>query len=386
MKYLGLIWRSAWRKKARTTLTILSVLVAFMLFFLLNAIGKALTGGGATIESANRLVVIHKVSLINPLPVSYLNKIAAVPGVAKVAHATWFGGYYQEPRQQFGQFPIVAEDYLAIYPELEIPEDQLRSFMTNRTGAIVGQSLAETYGFEVGDRIPLQAMWPRQDGSQTWEFDIEGIMTNSSTGGSDALFLFHYDYFEESRLWGKGTVGWYVITLAEGANPVEVANAVDAQFENSPAETETSTEDAFARSFTEQMGNIALIVQLILGAVFFTLLLVTGNTMAQSVRERIGELAVLKTVGFQDRTVLGIVLGESIMIILIGGGLGYLAGAGLAAAASGFFSATMGVSLGVGAESIALGVAIMLTTGILAGIFPALHAMRLTIVDALARG
>ena len=255
-----------------------------------------------------------------------------------------------------------------------------------RTGALVGKSLAETYGFQVGDRIPLQAMWTQQDGSQTWEFDIEGIMTNTSKGGSDALFLFHYDYFNEARTFYQDVVGWYILTLAEGANPVEVAQAIDAQFENSAAETETSTEDAFAKSFMEQMGNIALIVQLILGAVFFTLLLVTGNTMAQSVRERISEMAVLKTVGFSDRTVLGVVLAESITIILIGGGLGLAAGAGLAAVASDALSATMGVGLSISSESITLGVAIMIGAGILAGIFPALQAMRLTIVDALARG
>jgi putative ABC transport system permease protein len=386
VKFLGLVWKNIWRKKIRTSLTLLSVLVAFMLFFLLNAIGQALTGGGATIESASRLVVIHKVSLINPLPISYLNKIAAVPGVDKVSHATWFGAYYQEPKQQFSQFPIDPEEYLALYPELDIPADQLKGFLENRTGAVIGRSLAEQYGLEVGDRVPLQAMWTQQDGSQTWEFDIEAIMTNTSKGGTDAMFLFHYDYFDEARRFGQGSVGWYVLSLAEGANPVEVANAIDAQFENSAAETETSTEDAFAKSFMEQMGNIALIVQLILGAVFFTLLLVTGNTMAQSVRERIGELAVLKTVGFTDRTMLGVVLAESILIILIGGGLGLAAGAGLAAIASDGLSATIGVGLSISSESIMLGVAIMLVAGILAGIFPALQAMRLTIVDALARG
>lgn len=386
MKYFGLIWKNVWRKKVRTALTILSVLVAFLLFFLLSAIGKALTGGGASIESASRLVVIHKVSLINPLPISYMTKIAAVPGVDKVSHATWFGGYYQDPKNQFGQFPIEAEEYLAMYPELEIPEEQMQAFLANRTGALLGSSLAATYGLKVGDRMPIQAVWTRKDGSRSWEFDIEGIMTNTSKGGSDAMLLFHYDYFDEARQFSRGNVGWYVLTLEEGASPVEVAKAIDAQFANSPAETETSTETAFAESFMEQMGDIALIVQLILGAVFFTLLLVTGNTMAQSVRERISELAVLKTVGFSDRTVLGIVLVESILIIVIGGVLGLLAGAGLAALASDNFSAMVGVGLSVSTGSLLTGVAIMIAAGILAGLFPALHAMRLSIVDALGRG
>jgi putative ABC transport system permease protein len=324
--------------------------------------------------------------LINPLPISYMTKIAAVPGVDKVSHATWFGGYYQDPKNQFGQFPIEAEEYLAMYPELEIPEEQMQAFLANRTGALLGSSLAATYGLKVGDRMPIQAVWTRKDGSRSWEFDIEGIMTNTSKGGSDAMLLFHYDYFDEARQFSRGNVGWYVLTLEEGASPVEVAKAIDAQFANSPAETETSTETAFAESFMEQMGDIALIVQLILGAVFFTLLLVTGNTMAQSVRERISELAVLKTVGFSDRTVLGIVLVESILIIVIGGVLGLLAGAGLAALASDNFSAMVGVGLSVSTGSLLTGVAIMIAAGILAGLFPALHAMRLSIVDALARG
>jgi putative ABC transport system permease protein len=387
VKYLGLIWKSAWRKRIRTSLTILSVLVAFLLYFLLNSIGQAMTGGGATIESAKRLVVIDKVSLINLLPIAYQNRIEAIPGVESVAHATWFGGYYQEPQNQFGQFPVDPERYLALFPELDMPEEQLQAFINNRTGAIVGSTLAERFGWEVGDRIPIfSTIWPNKDGSRSWEFDLEGIFTNTSAGGSDMMMLFNYDYFDEARQFGQGLVGWYTITMADGANPAEVANAVDAEFANSPNETETSTEAAFAQSFMEQFGNIALIVQLILGAVFFTLLLVTGNTMSQSVRERIGELAVLKTVGFSDSTVLAIVLAESILIVTIGGVLGLLLGAGFAAVMSGTFAAMMGVGLSLSPGALALGIGIMLATGIAAGLFPALKARSLTIVEALARG
>ena len=386
MKYLGLVWKNVWRKKIRTSLTVLSVLVAFLMFSLLNTIGQAMTGGGATIESARRLVVIDKVSLINLLPIAYGNRISAIPGVDKVAHATWFGGYYQEVRNQFGQFPVEPEEYLALFPELEIPDEQNRAFLANRTGAIVGRSLAEKYGWSVGDRIPIHSsIWSKKDGSQSWEFDIEGIMENTSSGGSDAMMLFHYEYFDEARRGGQGQVGWYTLTLNEGANPVEVANAVDAEFANSPNETETSTEAAFAESFVEQLGNIALIVQLILGAVFFTLLLVTGNTMSQSVRERISELAVLKTVGFRDRTVLGIVISESILIMVIGGGLGLLFGWVATSALSSTFASMMGMELSLSTGLVAMGIGIMIFAGVGAGIFPALSAMRLSIVDALAR-
>lgn len=385
MKYFGLIWKNAWRKKVRTLLTVLSVLVAFLLFALLNAIGYAFRGG-EDVSSAERLIVIDKISLINPLPISYQARIATMAGIEEVTHASWFGGYYQDPRNQFPQFPVVARDYFALYPELNIPPEQLDAFARNRIGAVVGRELAEKFGWKLGDRVPIQAtIWTKADGGRTWEFDLEGIFSTDDPRGSTAFMLFNYDYFEEARAFSKGTVGWYIFKIRPGANPAEIAKAVDEQFANSPNETETSTEAAFAASFAKQFGNISLIVQLILGAVFFTLLLVSGNTMSQSVRERIPELAVLKTVGFGDLTVLGVVLAESILIIAIGGilglGIGWLLVQGAAKA--------MGASLPgiyLSHQAIALAVGIIIVAGILSGIFPALKAMRLTIVDALARG
>jgi len=386
VKYLGLIWRNVWRKKARTSLTILSVLIAFLLFALLNAVGHALTSG-APLSAAQRLVVIDKISLINLLPISYGNKIAAIPGVRAVTHATWFGGYYQDPKNQFGQFPTDAEAYFDIYPELELPDEQFEAFMNNRTGALVGEALAEQFGWKVGDRIPVSAtIWTRKDGGRTWEFDLEGIFTTSDPRGTTAFMLFQYDYFNEARQFGDGLIGWYVLSVADGADPVEVANAIDAEFANSPRETETSTEQAFAASFARQFGNIALIVQLILGAVFFTLLLVTGNTMAQSVRERIPELAVLKTVGFKDGTVLGIVMAESILIMVIGGGLGLGIGWAVAQSLNEALAAMIGGGIFLSGQAFIVAVMIMIGAGVAAGIFPALKAMRLSIVDALARG
>ena len=385
MKYFRLIWKNAWRKKIRTSLTILSVFVAFLLFALLSAIGFAFRGG-VDVADAERLIVIDKISLINPIPISYLNRIAAIDGVESVTHASWFGGYYQDPRNQFGQFPVDPQSYFDMYPEFNMPAEQLDAFKRNRTGAVVGQELAETYGWKIGDRIPLQAtIWTKADGGRTWEFDLEGIFSTNDPRGSTALMLFQYDYFEEARAFAKGTVGWYILRVGNGGDPVRVANAIDLQFANSPNETKTSTEAAFAQSFTKQFGNIALIVTLILGAVFFTLLLVSGNTMSQSVRERISELAVLKTLGFGDRTVLGIVLSESILIMLIGGLLGLGVG----------WVLVQGVAKGMGAflpgvylspAAIAGALAVMVGAGILAGIFPALKAMRLSIIEALARG
>jgi putative ABC transport system permease protein len=306
--------------------------------------------------------------------------------VESVTHASWFGGYYQDPRNQMAQFPTEPREYFEMYPELKIPPEQLDAWAKNRAGIVVGEELAQQFGWKVGDRIPLQAtIWTKKDGSRTWEFDLEGIFSTDDPRGNTAYMLFNYDYFEEARAFGQGTVGWYILRIADGANPVEVANAIDTQFANSPNETETSTEQAFAESFSKQFGNIALIVTLILGAVFFTLLLVSGNTMAQSVRERISELAVLKTLGFRDQSVLGIVLSESILIMLIGGLLGLCIGWLLVQGMSRNLGAFLpGIFLSPQAALGAL--ALMLLAGIAAGIFPALKAMRLSIVDALARG
>lgn len=384
MKYMSLVWKNVWRKKIRTSLTILSVFVAFLLFALLSAIGFAIEGGGG-IADASRLIVIDKISLVNQLPMSYQSRIAAIDGVHSVVHATWFGGYYQEPRNQFAQFPVDPQSYFDMYSEFDLPEEQLEAFKRNRSGVVVGEELATTYGWEIGDRIPIQAtIWTKADGGRTWEFELEGIFSAKDSSGSSALMMFQYGYFEEARAFAKGMVGWYVLRVASGADPVQVAKAIDLQFSNSPNETKTSTEAAFAESFTKQFGNIALIVTLILGAVFFTLLLVSGNTMSQSVRERISELAVLKTLGFSDRSVLGIVLSESILIMLMGGllglGLGWVIVQGLAQQMAVFLP---GIFLSP--TALAGGTAMMIAAGVLAGIFPASKAMRLPIIDALAR-
>jgi len=384
MKYLGLIWKNVWRKKIRTSLTILSVFVAFLLFALLSGIGYAFKGGQDA-ASADRLIVIDKVSLINMLPMAYKNRIASTPGVQAVTHASWFGGFYQDQRNQFPQFPVDPYEYMSLYPELKLPQEQLEAWARNRTGAIIGSEIAERFGIEVGDRVPIQAtIWTKADGSRTWEFDVEGIFSTDDPRGATAYMLFQYDYFDEARAFAKGQVGWYIIGVAPGTDGAQLANAVDTQFANSPNETKTSTEQAFAASFAKQFGNIGMIVMLILGAVFFTLLLVSGNTMSQSVRERISELAVMKTLGFSDQSVLGVVLSESILIMSIGGllglGVGWVLVQGVAQQMSAFLP---GVYLSPQAMLVAVG--IIVGAGIVAGMFPAMKAMRLSIIDALAR-
>jgi putative ABC transport system permease protein len=272
-----------------------------------------------------------------------------------------------------------------MYPELKIPDEQRERWTRTRDSVIVGQDLVERFGWSIGDRIPIHSsIWTNKSGSQVWDFEIAGIFDNDDPRGNSLLLLLHYDYFDEGRAFGNGTMGWFVVKVRDGGNPSAVANAIDTQFANSPSETKTSTEAAFAESFVKQFGDIGLIVSLILGAVFFTILLVAGNTMAQSVRERISELAVLKTLGFQDGSVMGIVLAESILVMLVGG----LLGLGLAAflvnvALAGGPLPLPGLYLTPGA--LLTGLAVIFGAGILAGIFPALRAMRLTIVEALSR-
>lgn len=384
MKYAFLVWKNLWRRKTRTILTVLSVLVAFMLYGLLTAFNHAFELG-PDLANARRLVVINKVSLIQPLPISYWQRIRATPGVEAVTHATWFGGYYQERRNQAPQFPVDPESYLNLYPEIVLPEADRKHWLADRTGLIVGRSLAERYGWHVGDRVPIQsAIWTQKNGSRSWEFNVDGIFTLSVVRGGDGYMLFHYNYFNEARSFGADTVGWYVLRIAPGADATQVAASIDAAFANSSAETRTSTEQAFAESFLKQFGDIGLIVSAVLGAVFFTILLVAGNTMAHAVRERIAELAVLKTLGFSDRSVLALVLAEALAITALGGVIGvalaWLAIHGLPAAVR-----NMLPGLVLTPAALARAGLYIVLVGVATGILPAWQAKRLTIVEALGR-
>jgi len=385
VKYFYLVWKSLWRKKIRTILTLLSVFVAFLLFGLLSAFNIAFRGG-VDVADASRLITIDKISLINLLPESYGQKIRSIPGVKQVASSTWFGGHYQDKKNQFPQFPVEPEIYLEVYPELVLPTEQKEKWFRTRDSAIVGRDLVNLYSWKVGDRVPIHSeIWTNVSGSQVWDFEIAGIFDTEDPRGSTALMLFHYDYFDEGKAFGKGLVGWYVLTIDDPGRAADIANAVDTQFANSPNQTRTSTEAAFAESFVKQFGNIALIVRLILSAVFFTILLVAGNTMAQSVRERLSELAVLKTLGFENGSVMGMVLAESVLVMLLGGLIGLGLSWFILAGTAKLTGAILPGGLVLTNEALLTGVLIMLLAGIAAGIFPAMRAMRLTIVEALAR-
>lgn len=384
MKYLHLVRKNLGRKKLRTLFTVLSILVAFVLFALLAALRTAF-GGGVELAGADRLITIHKVSLIQPLPESYEADIEGLDGVVSAVHATWFGGVYQDPKNFFGQMAVDPEEWLDMHPEFVLTEEERTSWMADRTGAIAGRGLADRFGWEVGDRIPLQAtIWTKNDGSRTWELTLDGIYEGAEEGTDTTQMFFRHDYFDEARAFGSGTVGWYVVRVADPERASAVAEEVDSLFRNSPAETKTATEKAFVQAFANQIGDVGSIVIGILAAVFFTMLLVAGNTMAQAVRERTGELAVLKTIGFTDGKVLGLVLAEALAISLLGGGLGLFLGTGIVS----------GVRSGLGeflpafylrGGDLGLGLALVVLVGFAAGILPALQARRLEVVNALRR-
>jgi putative ABC transport system permease protein len=373
------------RKKLRTTLTLLSIVVAFVLFALLAALKLALVGG-VELADANRLLVMHRVSFLQLLPHSYLAKIGNIPGVSAVSHQTWFGGMYQDQKNPLATFPVDPELYLAMTPEISLPEDQKQAWLKTRTGAIIGRSLAERYKWKIGDRVPLKSPIWQSKGGGAWEFDIVGIYDGTKKTADTTGFIFRYDYFDEARVGGTGLVGWYQVRVDDPKRATVVAAAIDAEFANSPAETKAQTEGAMFQGFAQQLGNIAKIVTSILTAVFFTILLVAGNTMAQSVRERTQELGVLKAIGFSNELVLGVVLGESLVITMLGGliglSFGWLMVTGIGEISSIkqflpiFFIPTRDMIIGVG---------LTVVLGFVTGILPAIQAMHLRLADALRR-
>lgn len=378
MKFFRLVLAQLLRKKVRTTLTIGSFTVALFLYGLLVTIRGAFSGG-ADVAGVDRLTVINKTSLIMPLPFSYRDRILRVPGVSGVTYATWFGGVYQDERNFFPQFGVDKDTWFDVYAEYVLPKDQREAFLRDRQACLVGKSLAKRFGFKVGDRLPLRGtIWPG-----AWEFNVAGIYEGNRPEVDTTGLLFRFDYLEERRQFGKGTVGWYVVRLANPDDAVKVTRTIDEGFANSPFETLTQTEKAFATAFAKQMGNIEFLVMTIGSVVFFTLLLVTGNTMAIAVRERTGELAVLKTVGFSGPGVLALILAEAVLIA----GQGGLIGLGLAKLFTLGGDPTRGLlgTFYLSWGSLGLGFMLALGVGAVAGILPAVAAMRLRVADALRR-
>lgn len=381
MKFRGLIFANLFRKKVRLALTIGSFAVALFLFAFLGVVRDAFSRG-ASVAGADRLVTINRTSIINTIPLSYRDQILRIPGVKYVTHNNWFGGTYKDERNFFPQFVIDEQNQRQVFPEFVVPDDQWNAFLKDREGAIVGARTMERFHWKIGDRIPIiTTIW----GGGSWEFNILGVYHGKQAQDDETQFWLRWDYFEErvpDRI--KGQVGWYVLRVNDPDQAPRIAKAIDDQFANSPYETRTETESAFAAGWVKQFGNIQFLIVSIGAVVFFTLLLVTGNTMAISVRERTSELAVLKAIGFSDRSVLLLVLGESLVIALVGGLLGLLLAAlavpVLANALNG-----MVPQLLLSPTLLVFGLVTALVVGMISGILPGVGAMRMRVVNALRR-
>ena len=384
MKFLPLVWRNLMRRKIRTFVTLLSILVAFVLFGALMAV-RAAFSMGVDVAGADRLMMIHKVSIIQLLPGSYGERIRATEGVTEVSHANWFGAYYQEPTNFVQNMAVDPETWLRIYSEYELPEDQKKAWFEDRTGAIIGADLARRFGWKVGDRVPLISPIYRKPDGSPWDFTIRGIYDASKPGVDKSQFFFHYAYINETfRNTAFGNqVGWYVFKVADPATSDQLAQRIDAMFANSPAETKTATEKVFASDFAKQVGDIGAIMVAIAAIVMFFILFVAGNAMAQSIRERTNELGVLKTLGFGDGRILALVLLESCLVAVVGGGLG-LAIAWIIIAQGDPTGGLLAI-FHFPIRDLLIGVGLVILLGITTGLLPAFQASRLKIVDALRR-
>src|SRR5712691_1005721 len=381
MKYSRLIFANLFRKKIRLILTIGSFAVALFLFTFLGVV-KGAFSRGTELAGADRLVVINRVGLINTMPLAYGDRIRQIKGVKFVTHNNWFGGVYQDEKNFFPQFVIDPENQRTVMTEMRVSDDQWKTFVGDRQGAIAGRNLAKRFKWKIGDRIPIKTTLY---GGGSSEFNLDGIYHSERPGGDESQFWLQWKYFDENAIAAvKSTAGWYVVKLDSPDDAARVAKAIDEKFANSSFETKSETESAFAAYFVKQFGNIELLILTIGGVVFFTLLLVTGNTMAIAVRERIGELAVLKAIGFSGRAVLFFVLAESVVIALAGGLLG-LTLAYLAIPVIGIALTGLLPPLILSKSLLTLGLGFALFVGAASGLLPGIGAMRMRVVHALRR-
>jgi len=386
MSWLSFVWSNLTRRKLRLVFTLLSIILAFLMFGMLDALRTSLSQA-VNLTGADRLITISKVSIIDSFPVSHYEKVRAVQGVSSVVHLNWFGGVYKDGKAQIPVFPIKVDEFFNVYPEVKITPEEFAAWKADRQGMVIGQVLADTYGWKKGDRVPIKSsIFRKANNSDTWEFNIIAIYkVENSAGWDNQSAMFHFDYYNESLQFGRDQIGWMTVKVKDPAQSEAVAKRIDTLFENSSDETKTATEKAFTKQFMEQIGNIGKILISVVFAVFFTMLLVTANTMAQSVRERTNEIGVLKTLGFSSNTVLKLVIGEALFLTVLGGligfGLAYLGVSGLQPTMKKYFPV-----FEIDSSTIITALVLMVALGIITGLWPAVSAMRLKIVDALRRG
>lgn len=384
MKDFYLIYKNLTRKKMRLFLTTFAIFIAFLIFGAVMTLRSALNSG-VEMSADNRLVVVHKINFTNPLPYAYVNKVKSVEGVKDVTHANWFGGYYKEPSNQIVTFAVDPESYFKVYGELVVPPEQRANWLRNQSGMLVGERLAKANNWKVGDRIPISSnIFSHKDGGQTWDMQIDGIFSGKEQKTDTSYVLMHYKYFNETQSWGGDSIGWLILTTDDASLNEQVAKKIDNNFANSQAETDTSTETAFNKAFIEQIGNIGLIIFGVVFMAFFTILIVVGNTMVLAIRERTGEIAVLKTLGFTSMRIFKMVLVESCLLAFLGGLFGLAAAYLLLQGASENLARFL-PNLVLDQNIVLQALAYMLALGLITGIVPAINALRLNIITAFAR-
>lgn len=381
MKYLPLVWAGLWRKPVRTVLTLLCVTVAFLLFGVMHGVTAGLDAA-INLMSDTRLRIQSRVNISEPLPLAYLQRIESVPGVKGVAFYNFFGGYYQEPKNSINSGALDMKRLAALFPEVVVPADQLAAMETTPNGALIGKELAAKQGWKVGDVIPLRStVWTRKDGAVEWVFKIVGIYSFPSDKAPTNEFWINYSYFDEARAFGNGTVTLYFARINDAAKAAQICEAIDSQFANSAFETQSQNEKDWIRAQINQIGDIAFFVNAIIGAVFFTLLFLTCNTMMQSVRERIPELAVLKTYGYSNSRVTAFVFGEALFLCTAAAGIGLWIAALLSPQ---IFSRLGAGELPLPTNVLVLGFVLAMAVAAISALPPALRVQRMNVVDALA--
>jgi putative ABC transport system permease protein len=381
-----LVFKNLFRRKLRAGLMIFSIFIAFAIFGVLASFERAFNAG-QELAAADRLVTVNKINFTQPLPFSYAGRIAGMEGVRRVTFANWFGGYFQDPKNFLLTFAVEPRSYMDVMEEeFDISREAQQAFVRTRTSALIGETVANKYGWKVGDRVPIaSSIFSQLSGARSWEFDVVGIIKPRKPMIDTNFVLFQYEYFNETRSFGKDTIGWLLLQTTSPAVNDKVIKTIDETFANSPFETATDTEKAFNKAFMAQLGNIALIVTLVVGAAFVTILMIVGNTMMMAVRERAREIAVLKALGFPGSRVLRLVLEETVLLALFGGIAGTVAAAVVTAAMRDSL-ANFVPGLAMSPQIVALAVALMLALGLATGLLPALNALRLKIAVGLGRG
>lgn len=383
MNELTLVRKNLFRKPVRTTLLLVSIFIAFLMFGVLVSFNRAIT----TISTLpTRMVTMSKINFTESLPISYYDTVARTDGVLVATHTNWFGGYYRDPTKGF--LPVFAVDpqtYLKVYEDdLKISAAARKAFMKDRTAMLVPEATAKSHDWHVGQRVPINSnIYSQSDGSHTWQFTVAGIIPAGPTGSRASNVIIRYDYFNETITFGRDRIGWVAFLTASARLNDKIAHAIDARFANSSDETSTQDEATFSKSFADQLGNIALVVSLVVGAAFAAILLIVGTTMALTVRERTSEVGVMKTLGFSSGRVLRMVLAESLLLALLGAGLGMLGAEGLLyllAHAPGSRGAIPFAPQVVGWAAL-----IALALGLITGFAPAMGAYRMRITDAFGR-